>query len=90
MALTNNTGKIFYRIKQVDNDGRYTLSSIVNISVKAGQVLQVWPNPASDQFNINISANGAQMTAIILLDVNGKLLLTRPASLTLGNQCGIC
>ncbi len=53
MAQQTIPAKLFYRIKQVDNDGRYTLSSIVNISVKSGQVLQVWPTrPATSLISI--------------------------------------
>jgi hypothetical protein len=83
---TNNTGKIFYRIRQIDHDGHYTLSSIVTITAGGGQLLQVWPNPANDQFNVNVNAANAQVTALMLFDVNGRLLLSKTISLTSGNN----
>lgn len=85
-ATTINTAKIFYRIRQVDHDGHYTLSSIVMLTPRAGQLLQVWPNPANDQFTVNITASSAQVTAIDLYDVNGRLVLSKPTSLTSGNN----
>jgi hypothetical protein len=85
-VTTNNTGKVFYRIKQVDNDGHYTLSSIVTINAQTGMLMQVWPNPANDQVNINITAARAQVTAVTLSDVNGRLLLSKQTNLTSGNN----
>lgn len=78
-----NTEKMYYRIRQVDNNHIYTLSSIV--MVKSSEVLfQVWPNPTSSQVNVNISVSSSQSTYVELLDLTGSKLLSKPVHLVTG------
>ena len=78
-----NTEKVYYRIRQVDNNHIYTLSSIV--MVKSSETLfQVWPNPARSQVNVNITVSSSQSTYVELLDLTGSKLLSKPVHLVTG------
>ncbi len=64
----------YYRIKQVDKDGKYSYSSIAKISFDDSKILwQVYPNPAN-----NITAIYAQKeltkAQIVLTDLSGKVV----------------
>lgn len=42
----------FYRLKQVDADGKFTYSTIVKVEIKSNGAFVVYPNPAKDQLNV--------------------------------------
>ena len=46
-------GTNYYRLKQVDFDGKYEYSDIVNVKLEiANNELEIFPNPVSDKLNI--------------------------------------
>jgi len=70
----------YYRIRQVDKDGKYTYSSVVKISFdNNGISWQVYPNPAK-----NITALYAQKeltkVQIVLTDLSGKIVYRKEYS----------
>lgn len=73
-------GSLQYRLRQVDFDGQFAYSSILNIngSKEAGTVT-VYPQPAVNGLNVNVSDNfsGGQME---LYDAAGRLVKTQAIS----------
>jgi hypothetical protein len=64
----------YYRIKTVDNDGRFTYSGIVSINGKASLNLSVFPNPATN--NLVMSHPQAGNNAYVqIISLNGKDIL---------------
>jgi hypothetical protein len=47
-------GTNYYRLKQVDFDGQFEYSHIVSLKIKAEKGIQVYPNPFSGDFQIEI------------------------------------
>jgi hypothetical protein len=82
-VAASNTEKVYYRIRQVDNNHIYTLSSIVMVK-RSETLFQVWPNPTSGQVNVNISVSTRQSTYVELLDLTGSKLLSKPVHLVTG------
>lgn len=69
----SNGDIVFYRLKQIDMDGKSSYSAIRN--VKAGEVnaaLQVFPNPSNGSITIHTGLLGKQK--VMLMDQNGALL----------------
>lgn len=65
-------GVNYYRIKQINIDGKHTYSSIIKLNNSNSSQISIYPNPAKDVVTIN----GAKMGSnLILTDLNGKLLL---------------
>ncbi len=69
-------GTNFYRLKQVDNDGRKTYSNIVSLKFSDKEILSYtfYPNPAKDYINIVVNRIYDDYAKVQLLDVQGKLL----------------
>ena len=69
---------IYYRLKQVDTDGKLTLSDVEMVSNRGCDFLQsinVFPVPASDRLNIELSQRDE--VNIEVFDFLGKLLYSR-------------
>lgn len=75
-------GVNFYRLKQVDLDGRVTYSKIIRILFDSyGTPVTIYPNPATDV--INIDFGGRQKTVLVnIYDALGKQV----AATSLANQ----
>ncbi|MGF2413484.1 T9SS type A sorting domain-containing protein [Ferruginibacter sp.] len=69
---------LFYRLKSVDIDGRFTYSSVIRLRNNAEAGLTIYPNPVQ---NIIVISGLKQNTAIRIFSADGKLLqqLTAPA-----------
>lgn len=69
------TGEIYYRLKQIDFDGKSELSNVRVVSLNNTKVNigKVYPNPANDFVKVNINTDGDY--TIILHDINGKELV---------------
>ncbi len=79
---------IYYRLKQVDYDGKFELSktiSISNTATKAG-IAATLPNPFNDELSVTISSGSATTATIELMDMIGKLHHTAKEQLVAGSN----
>ncbi len=68
-------GKIFYRLKMKDLDGRIEYSKIIALHLDCnGSSVLTYPNPVIDHLNINIIHSNYELTTAGLYDSNGKLV----------------
>lgn len=66
-------GTSYYRLKQTDIDGRFTYSKIINIKRETGNLVSIYPNPASNV--VNLQTNGKYLGSTgQLFSIQGKLL----------------
>jgi hypothetical protein len=72
------TGTSYYRLKQVDLDGRFTYSSIRTVLFNSNAVFSIAPNPSKGSFTVQ-SAKGGMFE---LLDATGKVLKSYTISST--------
>lgn len=73
-------GVNYYRLNQVDKNGRAQLSKIVTISVNGSANLwRVYPNPAGSNTALYLNGNIAKLQ-LVLTDASGKVLYTRQLS----------
>lgn len=65
------TGDNYYRLKQVDQDGRFSYSEWVNVKLdpRTSQI-KIYPNPATDQLFISTASQAIQ--SLSLYDATGK------------------
>ena len=69
-------GKNFYRIKQVDIDGKFKYSIVVNVKFSIDQtVASVLTNPFVNNISIDFWAKNKQNVYVILLDATGKTIV---------------
>jgi hypothetical protein len=78
---------IYYRLKQVDQDGSYKYSSVVTIQNETARenVVAILNNPFTDKFDIAITTPAQSKVVVNLLDITGKLLYTKTVT-TLNNS----
>lgn len=70
--------KAFYRLKQVDFDGKFEYSPSIELSLRgtSGLNLGAYPNPFTDY--INVSFVPSSSTLLKVFDAQGKLMMSRP------------
>ena len=70
-------GVNYYRLKQVDKDGKFTFSKIVKVAMdKSGVQYLVYPNPTTDRSIIRMLSNMQHVT-IHLNDALGKVIYSK-------------
>ncbi|MFT3703403.1 MAG: T9SS type A sorting domain-containing protein [Agriterribacter sp.] len=77
MHLNAPTGNNFYRIKQIDIDGKYTYSKIVSLQIEASSVIQIYPNPTQNSVQVRLRSNNETVKYIQLSNMAGSILFTQ-------------
>jgi hypothetical protein len=68
----NKSGVRYYRLKIIDNDGRFIYSVIRPVVFDNEVKWQVYPNPSAGLFNLVYQVAAGEVIATKLYDVNGK------------------
>lgn len=73
-------GTNYYRLKQLDFDGQYEYSQIINLEFETSKeaFIRIYPKPTTDLLNIQISDN-EQIERVMLFDAYGKMIWQRQA-----------
>jgi hypothetical protein len=66
--------KVFYRIKQIDTDNKYSISNIITVnSARDNSVgMKISPNPVASDFAINLENNQQGAYALRIMDISGR------------------
>lgn len=83
-AITNN----YYRLKQVDLDGRTVVSPVIFIKAiytNELTVQSIYPVPTVNQLNIAIDAPAKETLTIVVSDLSGKRLLHQVLTTNVGS-----
>ncbi len=80
------SGSNFYRLKQVDFDGKFIYSKIITITFNAKPSIQLFPNPAKNYVLINLKGIATGNYVIRLIDVDGKILSANTYAISAGMQ----
>ncbi len=83
-----SSSPVYYRLKEVDKDGKETLSKTIPITLKNLQKIIVYPNPAKRVINIllNQQLNGGYFK---LFDMAGKEVLNQRLTIGLSQQVNL-
>lgn len=66
-------GKSFYRLKQIDRDNSFAHSGVRVINNEVEARVNIYPNPTSDQLNVQFSLEKDAQIEIKLLTVDGRV-----------------
>jgi YVTN family beta-propeller protein len=69
------TGKMYYRLKMVDSDGKYSYSYIIVLNSKQNSGISIYPNPAKDAVMLAINDRSLMGTQFSVISANGKLVM---------------
>jgi hypothetical protein len=69
------TGRLFFRLRMVDNNGAITFSSIclVNLNGSNTTAFSIYPNPATDFINL-VLPGGNQSWSVDIIAADGNLI----------------
>lgn len=78
----------YYRLIQLDKDGKQTYSQVVSVNLKKQQVnaFTIEPNPVGSLLSLNINSASQVKGSIVITDATGRIVLNTPATLYKGNQ----
>ncbi|MBS4044525.1 MAG: T9SS type A sorting domain-containing protein [Chitinophagaceae bacterium] len=82
------SGINYYRLKQQDNDGRFSYSTVISININQINVnaFSVFPNPVKDKLSLNIFSNQNESSIITISDIFGRVLQSKKQDLIKGKQ----
>jgi Secretion system C-terminal sorting domain len=87
-SLQNSASLIYYRLKMLDNDGKFTYSAIQTIRNKKNISLAIdnMSNPVTDFVRFNIISKKATRAEIQVSDANGRIVVNKMLQLSAGNS----
>lgn len=71
----NFSGRLFYRIKINENDGKVNYSNVITFVDKLQSDIKISPNPVKTIMNINICDNSLLNTDAVIFDAKGRMAL---------------
>lgn len=79
---------VYYRLKQVDMDGRFSYSNILAVRMQAvsGVKMQVSPNPFVENLNVRFASNESGVAQVQLLTINGQKVQVQQATIGKGTN----
>ncbi|MFT3911646.1 MAG: hypothetical protein QM737_19645 [Ferruginibacter sp.] len=84
-AASLNKEYLYYRLKMVDNDTRFSYSNTIKVKLKFESALTIYPNPVKDHLSFNLVATEDDNAMIIVTDASGKTLYKKPIQIKKGN-----
>lgn len=85
--LDLNGGAAFYRIRQVDKDGRFVYTAIKQTDCRVSQFdITLYPVPARDKLTVVIQSDQAVRTDLLVLDINGRTISRTATQINKGNN----
>ncbi len=82
-------GNSYYRLKQVDFDGKSSLSNVVLIKGnRLNEILlsAIYPNPTKDKLMVTLLAPAVQNVTLIITDIAGKIVMQQSKQLISGDN----
>ena len=79
-------GKIFYRLKMVDNDGKFTYSKVIAVNRRNQGGLVTYPNPVKSELAVTVNSNENKVFVLNIFDASGKQVYTQQINAVRGNN----
>ena len=84
------SGVSYYRLKQVDFNGKFTFSNIATVHFGGANndinTLSIEPNPFADMMKLQFSTADAGRAQISIMDLTGKVIYTQNSDYAQGNN----
>ena len=76
-TLTDNapvTGMNYYRLKQVDKDGRFEYSKVISVNFETENIVTIAPNPTRGNVRIKTSVTIGEKVLVQVIDAAGNMV----------------
>lgn len=84
IASTLNSTIFYYRLQQVDQDGKHNYSKVVQIKIEKKSWVSSVVNPISNTIHVNVFAENPGVLSSKLVDIQGRIILKKSQLLTRG------
>lgn len=85
--ISGNSGNnVYYRLKQIDIDGKSTFSSVVKLSLGSKTTFDIFPNPFTSNFTVSFGAAKTSIANLRIQNSAGNLVYSKTISVTKGNN----
>ena len=82
-------GNNYYRLKQIDINGRFEYSKVILLKQAKPNVIivkNIFPNPAFENVNITINSSIKESISIVVTNIEGKIVMRVETQLTRGDN----
>lgn len=82
-------GNTYYRLKQLDKNGRHKYSNVIVIkgtNTNEIEIGLVYPNPVDKMLNLMISSPASEKVSIVVTDMTGKAVMQKGTQLVNGDN----
>lgn len=76
ISNTFQNNKIYYRVKEIDIDGKTTVSNIVLVTLKSSATISTWPNPFTSSVTVSINSSSSTTLMMRITNVSGLTIKT--------------
>ena len=77
---------VFYRIRIVDEDGKYSFSNTIAIRLAKQAKAQVWPSPFSSQLNVQVEQEAGATLDVKIYNLTGVMVYNKRQITTAGTN----
>ncbi len=81
-----NNSVIYYRLKQIDFDGKENFSKIISIKIKNENKTVISPNPFSDFINVDFQSDIHKALSVKLCNIDGKEIFSKEMYVNAGKN----
>ena len=86
-VIGNASNYIFYKLKQVDKDGRSSFSNVIKLSLgDTKSFFQLFPNPVINDFTASFSASKLGTATLLIRSSNGQTIYSKIIDVQKGNN----
>ena len=85
-SLLENKEVIYYRLKQIDKDGKFSYSSILVVRLKSiSKVdIQVSPNPFTERLTVRFTATENTTADVSIMNISGQSIINKKSNVSKG------
>ncbi|MFT3911645.1 MAG: T9SS type A sorting domain-containing protein [Ferruginibacter sp.] len=85
-AASFNKEYLYYRLKMVDNDNRFSYSNTVKVKLRFGSALTIFPNPVTDHLSFSLISTENDNAMVLVTDISGKTVYKKEMQLRKGTN----
>lgn len=85
-SILTNQKMLYYRLKQIDNDGKYSYSNIITVKIQTenSSTVSSYPNPIENILNIKVNSAEKGVCTIRISNLKGQMLVVKEQKITNG------